>query len=118
MAAADLSKQGANSGGETPRRDMDHDRDPGALRARIRWGNVVKAVAVAGLVAAVVAWPRLSSDAPALPREDATAPRVDVAPVPDPAPPAQPAEPLTDEAPPAVKERPAEKKKRRRARKK
>src|SRR3954463_12729669 len=109
MAAADLSNQrmtrptcrGASSGAHSPLSHMGDDPEHPDLRTRIRWGNVAKAAAVVGLVAVVVAWPRLSSDAPALPDEDAAAPRVDLTP---------PAPPPAADPPPAVKERPAGKK--------
>src|SRR5690349_2489467 len=37
------------------------------LRERVRWGNVARAAAVAGVVALVVAWPRLAPDGPRVP---------------------------------------------------
>ncbi|MGI8779332.1 MAG: hypothetical protein ACR2L8_04005, partial [Solirubrobacteraceae bacterium] len=39
---------------------------------RVRWGNVGRAAGVAGLVALVVAWPRLGSPEPELPGDAAT----------------------------------------------
>ena len=41
------------------------------MPARVRWGNVGRAAAAVGLVALVVAWPRLGGAAPALPADDA-----------------------------------------------
>lgn len=54
---------------------MEDDFKAPGLRERVRWANVAKAAAAVVLVALVVAWPRLSSDAPALP----DAPVVDTA---------------------------------------
>ncbi|MDQ3609336.1 MAG: hypothetical protein M3459_10605, partial [Actinomycetota bacterium] len=45
---------------------MDPDRLP-SLGARIRWGNVARALALLAAVALVVAWPRLTPSEPALP---------------------------------------------------
>ena len=85
---------------------MDDDRDPPALRERIRWANVAKAVAVAGLIVLVVAWPRLSSDGPALPEEVAPRPAPTLAVEPAP----------VDEPPPPAADPPAKKERRRRGR--
>jgi hypothetical protein len=63
---------------------MNADRSTSPL-ARVRWGNVVRLLALPTVVLLVVCWPRLSTRAPRLP--DATARPITV-PAPPPAPPA------------------------------
>jgi hypothetical protein len=46
---------------------MESDPEP-PLRARVRWGNVARALALVAVAALVVAWPRLRAPAPEVPR--------------------------------------------------
>ncbi|MDP9401127.1 MAG: hypothetical protein M3P39_09350, partial [Actinomycetota bacterium] len=44
---------------------------PTSLRARIRWGNVARALALVALAALVALWPRLRAPEPVLPPAEA-----------------------------------------------
>jgi hypothetical protein len=83
------------------------------LARRIRWGNVARAAAALGVLALVIAWPRLAPPAPRVPADAAIplgAGGDDAAPGPEAAPPA----PRRDAAPPArAKRRPARRTRRR-----
>jgi hypothetical protein len=46
---------------------MEHEPATPAFHARVRWGNVAKALALAAVVALVVAWPRLRAPDPEIP---------------------------------------------------
>ncbi len=75
--------RGARSASARPRQDMEPD-GPLPLHARVRWGNVARAGALAALAGIVLAWPHLRAREPALPPAEAVpvVPAVPAAPPP------------------------------------
>jgi len=63
---------------------MEHHPAPAdGLRARVRWGNLARALALVAIAALVVAWPRLRPATPEVPRGAAVPVRQAPAPQPE-----------------------------------